>query len=343
MKKILTEEAVGRPLCHDMTAIVAGKKTVRIKRNHVVTEEDIPVLLEMGKKHIFIWEDSGEIHEEDAAKELAGVIGKDLAPKGEISEGKIELCAGFDGVFCVNSRALLEINSVEDYSVACLPNYARVARGDSVAGVRIIPLTTKIENARAAVAAAKKNFPVFSVKPFLKLKAGIIITGGEIFNGRVQDKFEPVLRGKIESFGGEVLGAVICDDDVSMIKSAIHSFLARGALIIFLTGGMSVDPDDVTPTAIAESGAEVVFKGLPMQPGNMLNLAYLNSAALIGVPGASLHSPATSLDVFLPRLFAGMKIEKRDAAAMGEGGYCVRCEKCVYPICYFGGFIGGIR
>jgi molybdenum cofactor synthesis domain-containing protein len=280
---------------------------------------------------------------------LAAVIaGENLEPAGEISEGKIELRAAADGIFCVNSKALLDINETEDYSVACLPNYFPVARGDSVAGLRIIPLTTKIENAEAAVAVAKKNFPVFEVKPFLKLKAGIIVTGGEIYSGQIKDKFEPILREKVKNFGGEVLGAVICDDDVSMIKDAIRGFLNQQAGLIFLTGGMSVDPDDVTPTAIAESGATVVFKGLPMQPGNMLNLAYLDSAALIGVPGASLHMPVTSLDVFLPRVFAGLRIEKRDAAAMGEGGYCVgrsKCfdSKCSYPICYFGGYIGGYR
>jgi molybdenum cofactor synthesis domain-containing protein len=275
----------------------------------------------MGKAHIFAWEPGkDEVHEEDAARELAqAVSGENITFSGP-SEGKFLLSSEADGLFCVNSRVLIEINSVPDYTVACRRGNSKVLKGENLAGIRIVPLVTLRQNVDAAVKIANESPFVFSVLPFRALKAGIIITGGEIFHGRIADRFEPVLRRKLSEYDAEILGVTICDDDTSMITGAIRSFAKQGAELILLTGGMSVDPDDVTPTAIRESGAQVVSYGVPMQPGNMLTIAYLGATVLVGVPGASLHSPVTSLDVFLPRIFAGVEIHKSDIDSMGEGG-----------------------
>jgi molybdopterin biosynthesis enzyme len=168
----------------------------------------------------------------------------------------------------------------------------------------------------------------------------MIITGSEVYYGRIKDAFEPILTRKLNSYGAEILGCVKCPDDVEMILSAIDGFVKRGAELILLTGGMSVDPDDVTPTAIRRTGARPVVQGVPMQPGNMLNIAYLGGATLVGVPGASMHSAVTSLEVFLPRIFAGIEITEKEIAGYGEGGLCMGCKVCTYPKCYFGVFRG---
>ena len=181
-----------------------------------------------------------------------------------------------------------------------------------------------------------ENTPVLTVLPFKPLRCGIVITGSEVYYGRIQDKFEPVMTKKLKSYGAQILGAVKCPDDTDMIITAIREFKEKGAELILLTGGMSVDPDDVTPTAIRQSGAELVTQGVPMQPGNMLTMAYLNGTLLMGVPGASMYFPTTSLDVFLPQVFAGLTISKDQIAGYGEGGFCLGCETCRYPNCYFG-------
>jgi molybdenum cofactor synthesis domain-containing protein len=228
------------------------------------------------------------------------------------------------------------INRVPDYTVACLPNNTKVTKNQKVCGLRIVPLVTKQQNVDAAVKIAKENFPVFEVLPYKRLKCGVIITGSEVYYGRIQDKFEPIMRSKLQSFGAEILGVTKCPDDLNMLSDAINSFRNQGAELIFLTGGMSVDPDDLTPTAIRQSGAEVITQGVPMQPGNMLTMAYLENTMLVGVPGASMHFKTTSLDVFLPRIFAGVKITKEEISGYGEGGFCMGCTECRYPICYFG-------
>ena len=210
------------------------------------------------------------------------------------------------------------------------------AHGGKLCGARIVPLVTKRSNVEKAVQIAKENAPVLSIKPFKPLKCGVIITGSEIYYGRIQDKFEPIMRKKLDAFGAQQLGYVKCPDDLTAILDAIASFRAQGAELILLTGGMSVDPDDLTPTAIRSCGAQLVVQGMPMQPGNMLTIAYLDETVLIGVPGASMHSPVTSLDVFLPRIFAGVRIRREDTLILGEGGFCRGCKECHYPMCYFG-------
>jgi molybdenum cofactor synthesis domain-containing protein len=183
---------------------------------------------------------------------------------------------------------------------------------------------------------------VLSVLPYKVKKVGAIITGSEIYNGRIQDRFEPILREKLKKFGAELFRVTVCDDELDMIKGAIEAHISSGAELILLTGGMSVDPDDLTPTAIRESGARVVTQGVPMQPGNMLTVAYRGEVTLIGVPGASMHSPVTSLDVFLPRVMAGVELHENALLSTGEGGFCMGCKQCTYPLCYFGYSISSV-
>lgn len=339
MRKMKVEDAIGETLCHDMTGISpGGVKGVMFRRGHVITEADIPALLNIGKNHIYVWEpDADEVHEDDAALALAeAVCGENLVYDKKPSEGKIQINAGHDGLFCVSSQALRKINSVADYTVACLPNYTRVSEMQKLCGLRIVPLVTKRANVELAVQIAKENFPVFKVLPFKPLKCGVVITGSEVYYGRIQDKFAPVMTKKLQSYGAELLGFTKCPDDLDMISDAVSSFRKQGAELILLTGGMSVDPDDLTPTAIRQSGAEIITQGVPIQPGNMLMMAYLEETMLLGVPGASMYFPTTSLDVFLPRIFAGLKITKEEIAGYGEGGFCMGCTECRYPICYFG-------
>lgn len=338
MRKIRVQDAVGQTLCHDMTAILeSGFKGVKFKRGHVISEEDIPEFLSIGKEHIYVWEpEADEVHEDDAAIALTrAMCGENVAYSGP-SEGKMQINSQGDGVFCLNSAVLRAINSVPDYTVACLPGYMPVKQGQKLCGARIVPLVTKRENVDRAVRLAEEHFPVMCVKPYKKLKTGVVITGSEVYHGRIRDAFEPILTEKLQSFGAEILGFRKCPDDVEMILEAVNGFLSRGAKLILLTGGMSVDPDDVTPTAIRRTGARLVTQGVPMQPGNMLTVAYLGETALIGVPGASMHSKVTSLDVFLPRVFAGIEIDAGNIASFGEGGFCMGCKSCTWPMCYFG-------
>lgn len=338
MKKLPVEEAVGQTLCHDMTAILPdGTKGPLFRRGQVITEADVAKMKDIGKFHVFVWDPAAdEVHEEDAAKELVdAMLGQGLTASGP-SEGKIQINAAVKGLFHLNREALRRINTVEDYTVATRPNFTPVEAGEKLCGARIVPLVTKRKNVDEAVAIARECFPVMEVLPYKPLKAGVVITGSEVYYGRIQDRFEPVMRAKLGGYGAELLGFTKCPDELEKIMAAVDAFLRQDADLILLTGGMSVDPDDLTPTAIRNTGAELIAAGIPMQPGNMLHIARLGKCTLFGVPGASLHSPYTSLDLFLPRLFAGLELTKADVADLGEGGFCLGCKPCHYPNCTFG-------
>lgn len=336
MKKIRVEDAVGMTLCHDMTAMRDGFKGAAFKRGHVITEEDIPALLDIGKKAVFVWEENaGEIHEEDAALRMAAMAPVEGAHYTAPSEGKVLLMADKRGMFRVNTELLRKINSIGDITISTLRDHYPVEAGARLASMRIVPLVTKetqIEEAERLC----KNEKLLDLRPYSHKKVGVIITGSEIYTGRIKDKFEPVVRKKLENYPSEIIGVTICDDDLSMIESAARGYLDAGADMLFFTGGMSVDPDDLTPTAIRQLGAEVITHGVPSQPGNMTLVAYLGNVAILGIPGAAISLPTTIFDVLLPQLFTGDRLTKEDLVRLGDGGLCQLCKPCHYPNCTFG-------
>lgn len=336
MKKIKVEDAIGMELCHDITAMYDGFKGAAFRRGHIIREEDIPKLLDYGKQTVFVWEENaGEIHEEDAAKRMAAMAPVEGTHYTDPYEGKVLLIADQRGMFHVNTTLLREINSIGDITISSLPDHYPVEAGARLSSMRIIPLVTKEKQIiRAETLCAEQK--LFDLLPYQHRKIGVIITGSEVYHGRIQDKFEPVIRKKMEQFPSEILGITICDDDTDMIVDAAKKYLSSGADFLIFTGGMSVDPDDVTPAAIRTLGAEIISHGVPSQPGNMTLVAYLNDVAILGVPGAAISMPTTIFDVFLPQIFTGLKLTKEDLIRLGDGGLCQLCKACHWPNCTFG-------
>lgn len=336
MEKVRVEDAVGMTLCHDLTAMYPGFKGALFKRGHVIEEKDIPVLLDIGKKTIFTGEpDEGMLHEEECALRLAGMAAVEGAHYEGPSEGKMLLIADRQGMFRVNTDLLDKINSIGDITVSTLPDHFRVEAGARLASMRIVPLFTDEEQMIRAeeLCREEKLFDLLAYKP---LKAGIIITGSEIFEGRISDRFEPMVRRKLSYYPGEIAGVRICDDDTDMIVKAADELLDLGADLLIFGGGMSVDPDDLTPGAVKQLGADIVSYGLPAQPGNMTLIAYLNDIPVLGIPGAAISMPTTMFDVILPQIFTGLKFTKDDVIRLGEGGLCQLCTDCHFPNCTFG-------
>ena len=337
MKKIAVEKAVGMILCHDITQIIPGKfKGRAFKKGHIIQKKDVEKLVELGKEQIYVWEPkAGEIHEDEAALRIARAVSGKNIDFDEPKEGKSTLKSKDRGLLKIDSNLLYRINSIKDISIASLPQNFVVESGQKLAGVRIIPLTTREENLIQIEDLCRGEAKIFEIKKYKKLKVALITTGNEIYKKRIQDKFGPVIREKLEFFNAQFLGQTFCLDNIGEIKKAILHYKQQEADLIILTGGMSVDPDDLTPGAIRESGAKVVTYGTPIQPGNMFMMAYLGETVLLGVPGCAMYHKTTVLDVVLPRIFIGEILTKEDFIKMGEGGFCLNCEVCRYPQCFF--------
>lgn len=336
MKKVKVEEAVGLTLCHDLTEMRDGFKGAAFRRGHVITEADIPHMLDIGKRTVFVWEENaGEIHEEDAARRMAAMAPVEGAHYTEPAEGKVLLISDTEGMFRVDTELLREINSIGDITISTLPDHYPVQPGMRLASMRIVPLVTKEQQILQAEALCRSR-KLLDLYPYKPLRAGIVITGSEIYHGRIKDKFEAVARRKLARYPGEVLGAAVCDDDLEMLVDAAQRFLEQGADFLIFSGGMSVDPDDLTPTAIRRLGCDVVSHGVPSQPGNMTMLAYLGDIPVLGVPGAAISLPTTIFDVMLPQVYAGVRFTREDLISLGDGGLCQLCAACHFPNCTFG-------
>ena len=338
MKKIETVNAVGHVLCHDITRIVKDVvKDTPFRKGHVVKEEDIPVLLSLGKEHLYIWEKKeGMLHENEAAEILFDICKNDNMKGSEIKEGKIELIADCDGLFRVDIERLDAINELDEIMIATRHTNYAVKKGDKLAGTRVIPLIieeTKLEEAKK-IAGDK---PLLELLPYKHMKAGIVTTGSEVYHGRIKDTFTPVIINKLKEYGIEVCWHKVVDDDSDMIVNAIKEIKESGAEMILCTGGMSVDPDDLTPGAIKKSGAEIITYGAPVLPGAMFLLGYFKDGTpIMGLPGCVMYSKATVFDLVLPRIAAGLNVTKKDISRMGHGGLCFSCKVCTYPRCEFG-------
>jgi molybdopterin biosynthesis enzyme len=338
MKLIDTQAAVGHVLCHDLTQIIPGEyKDARFRKGHVVTNEDIPILLSMGKEHLYVWErDEGMLHEDEAAELLRGLCQNQYMRASEAKEGKIELFSEIDGLFCVDVPRLTAVNSMDELMIATRHGNTAVKAGDKLAGTRVIPLVIRKEQLEAAQKAAGTT-PLLTLHPWKRRTAGLVVTGSEVAKGLIADQFSPVIVDKLAQYGIEVTEQCRPGDDMEAITSAVWDYKGKGLDMILCTGGMSVDPDDRTPGAIKATGANIVSYGAPVLPGAMFLLGYFdNGTPVMGLPGCVMYAKATIFDLMLPRIAADVKITAADIAVLGHGGLCLNCPVCYYPNCAFG-------
>ncbi len=337
MKEIEVEKAIGTVLAHDVTQILPGEyKGPRFKKGHVIKEEDIPVLLSMGKQHLYVVEkEDQDIHEDEAALRIAkAACGSGVTLKGP-SEGKVEIFADIDGLLKINVDLLGHLIEQDDIMFASIKENQLVKKGDKLAGTRVIPLFVN----PGVVEAAEKTLEegtLIQVKPLKKMKVGLVTTGSEVYSGRIEDKFGPVLDKKFKDLGSEVFKQYFADDDVKMISEKIKLLIEEGAEIIGVTGGMSVDPDDRTPSGIRAAGGHIVIYGAPVLPGAMFMLAYIDNVPVVGLPGCVMYSRTSIFDLIVPRLLAGEHVTRGDVKRLAHGGLCMDCEVCTYPKCGFG-------
>lgn len=343
MKLIRTEDAVGSVLCHDITQIIPGVvKDAVFRKGHVVTEEDIPVLLSVGKEHLYVWEkQEGMLHENDAAEILRQVCQGEHMGASEPKEGKIELTAEADGLLKIDRKKLNAVNGMGQMVIASRHGDFPVKKGDKIAGMRVVPLVIEEEKMDRVKEICGEE-PVFRLLPFREMKAGIVTTGSEVYHGRIEDRFTPVVKEKLEEYNVEVLGNTLCDDRPEIVEDAIRDWIEKGADLVVCTGGMSVDPDDRTPLAIRNASDEVVTYGAPVLPGAMFMLAYKYRDSgerylpIMGLPGCVMYAKRTIFDLVLPRIAAGEKLCAEDFCVLGEGGLCLNCPVCTFPNCGFG-------
>lgn len=340
MKRVNVRNGVGMVLCHDITKIVPGEfKGVAFRKGHVIREEDVEELLNLGKEHVYVLElDAGEVHEDEAAIRIAAAAtnSSELFELNGPREGKVNIAARVKGLVRVDPLLVDRLNMIPDVVFACVHDNFPAEPGQVVAGTRIIPLVISGEALAQVEQMCAERGGLIRIKPYRSLQFGLITTGGEVHSGRIKDAFGPVIREKLESYGSEVAVQRVLPDDMELISREILAMRDSGVDGAVVTGGMSVDPDDVTPLAIRQTGAEVVTYGAPVLPGAMFMLAFLGDFPVMGLPGCVMYFKTTIFDLILPRILAGERPSREEIVRLGVGGLCLGCEVCRFPACSFG-------
>ncbi|MEK6673139.1 MAG: molybdopterin-binding protein [Nitrospirota bacterium] len=376
VKTIPVSEAIGMVLAHDITEIIQGEAKGRaFRKGHIVKDEDVNHFRRLGKENLFVLSlNDDEVHEDDAAYALAtALMGSGLAMEGEPKEGKINLIAQRRGLLNVDKDALFRFNMLGDVMCASLHSNTVVEKGQVVAGTRAIPLVVKRNTVEEAVRIAQEGQGscVIEVKELRRPRVGVVITGNEVYYGKIKDAFAPVIKKKIADFEGEIIGIYYAPDDEDYIEQRLRELIEAGADLLITTGGMSVDPDDVTRFAIRKLGVTEITYGSAVLPGAMFLVAYVSAEAqkrvsaeakdfqtselrtlyeplapshrpnselipILGIPACGMYHSTTIFDLILPRVLAGEQIGRRELAELGHGGLCLNCKECRYPVCPFG-------
>ncbi len=339
IETVPVEKAVGMVIPHDITEIVKDvKKGVAFKKGHIICEEDIDSLKRLGKDRIFVLSlGDDEIHENEAASVLVRALaGSGLTYSAEPSEGKIAITAQYDGLLNINKEALLQFNMLSEVMCSTLHDNTPVKAGEIIAAVRLIPLISARKLVEKAKDVAERNSPVLQVVPIPKTRIGLVITGNEIYYKRIEDRFEKVLREKLATLGSEIVTVRVAPDDKNIIAKEITTCLEYQVDCVVTSGGMSVDPDDVTREGIIQAGATGVEYGTPVLPGAMFLVGEIAGVPILGLPACGMYHKITVFDLLLPRVLTGQTIGRRELAELGHGGLCRNCKTCQYPVCNFG-------
>ncbi|MEJ2153734.1 MAG: molybdopterin-binding protein [Desulfobacteraceae bacterium] len=338
MHSLPVRQAIGCVLAHDVTRIIPGEsKGPKFKKGHIIQEKDVETLLDMGKAHIYVLKlSSDQIHEDAAAQRIAAAASGPGLKISVPSEGRVNLVTEYAGLLKVDVTALNRLNAIQDVVFATLHGNHRVKAGQPVAGTRVIPLVVDDSLVAEAETMCRNHRPIIEVKPFRSLNVGMIVTGSEVFLGRIKDQFGPVVEKKFKALGSRVAHQIYVSDDIERTVDSVQSMVSEGMEMIVLTGGMSVDPDDRTADGIRSTGAEVVTYGAPTFPGAMFMLAYIGDIPVLGLPGCVMYHRTSIFDLIVPRLTAGERLRRDDIVALGHGGFCIGCDECRYPACAFG-------
>ncbi|MDZ7761564.1 MAG: FmdE family protein [Desulfovermiculus sp.] len=341
LRSLPVKDAVGKHALHDMTKIVPGQsKGPAFAAGQQIQTGDLCRLQQMGRTSVYVQEETLDlqdfVHENDAALAFARhMAGEGISYAAPPKEGKVNFQAESDGLLCLDVDRLEQFNLVPNVMCATRQNHIFVEKGKTVAGCRALPLYLSRQDLKKALTVLGDD-PLFKIRQLLQTKIGILVTGTEVFQGLIQDKFAPIIKSKVEGFGSEIISSDVVPDDRRTIASSVQTMLHSGAELIITTAGLSVDPDDMTRAGLMDAGLSEILYGAPILPGAMTLLGRIGPARVLGVPACALFYKTTSLDLFLPMLLADVDITRRDLARMAEGGLCLNCKACTFPKCPFG-------
>jgi len=324
IRTVRVEDAIGLKLLHDYTCIQHGFKGAIKRRGEIVTFSDVDILKNCGHYYVYVydetWSRPGFLHEVEAVEKFAHIVAGENIRIELGEEGKALLIAEKSGLLLVNGTVLKEINSTGVFVLVTRKTGSYIRRGDLIGIVDLIPLDVSVEFFEVFERKLVEYRPIIRVIEHKHPKIGVVVTGTEIVEGMRRDLAGPIVLKKISEYECIPGRIEYARDDLEEISGKILALLLEHDAVI-VTGGMSVDPTDKTPSAIASIADEVVIYGIPIKPTTMSMVAYKGGKAIVGVSSGIIHYPEENiLDVVLPWIASGVKIPREFLISLGEGG-----------------------
>jgi molybdopterin biosynthesis enzyme len=317
------DQAVGHILRHNLSG-PDGRKA--LSKGHRIAAGDLPQLAALGLEQVRVAVlEPGDVHENEAARRLAAAVCGPGVLARPPAASRVNLLAAADGIVRVDVAALLRINEIDGLTVATLPSHALARVRQRVATIKIIPFAVPEEElARAEAigrAALAARTSVIALSPLRQLDIGVILVGSRAARARIEAGVYPAIESRVVELGSRVLAVRYVESEEHVIAGTIGELRAAGAQLLIVAGETSImDRDDVTPQGIRLAGGRIEHYGAPVEPGNLLLLAYLDTLPVLGAPGCVRSRDVNIVDLLLPRLLAGEQITRRDIVELGHGG-----------------------
>jgi molybdenum cofactor cytidylyltransferase len=318
------DQAEGKILGHHIAG-PSGRRAFR--KGRPLTAEDIQALCELGREIVYVAElEADDVDEDTAALRVADAVKGSGLCVSKAHVGRVNLEATEFGLLRVDAGRLTRLNESEGVTLATLETNSIVTAGKTVATVKVIPFAVpEAEVTRAEAIAAEGPVAMIGLQELLPRSVAVVLSGSPSVEQRVMENFERPLRERVEALGSEIRSVDYISLEDQQGESALADVLIRrvndGANLILLAGETAImDRYDIAPRAIERAGGEVTCFGAPVDPGNLLMLAYLQDVPILGAPGCARSPKVNVIDWVLPRLLAGDRLARMDILALGHGG-----------------------
>ena len=318
------EQALGKRLGHDL---VAPDGSRALRKGRILTSEDVALLRSLGRSVVYVAEPAADDIDEDAAalRLARAVLGEGLALT-DATAGRISLKAEAAGILRTDRARVRRLNEIEGVALATLPEDSAVRAGQTVAALKVIPFTLPEAAVRAGEASAEGG-PLLRLDRLRPRSVTLVLSGAAAARERVLRGFEGPLRARVEALGSSIRAVDYVTVEEETGEAALADVLRRhveaGAELIILAGETAImDRHDLVPRAVARAAGEVVCFGAPVDPGNLLLVAQIGATAVLGLPGCARSPQRNVVDLVLPRVLAGERLDRRKIAALGHGGLC---------------------
>ncbi len=312
------KSSTGRVLC--CTVFRPGGKKL-LAKGHVISDEDVRILESEGMESIWVTElEDGEVGEDDAVAAVAGEMGCGSFEIRLAAGGRANLVATENCCVLVDDELLKQINCTSSVVIATAANFSYAVAGQRIATVKSAPFAVAKDHLDALVTIIRERGPILQARPLRVPNVGVLYTD-PISGERARQLFENIMRQRLERFGVNPNFVLACTEDENSVSRCMqHLLRSKPCVILVASTTAPAGPEDVIGQSISRVGGQMERFLAPVEPGNLLLLAYKDEVPIVSAPGCFRSAKPNVVDMILPPLLARYRVTGWEIACLGHGG-----------------------